>query len=1043
MLSARTALRGFAVALSAALFACAASAADSIPSSAKTMAIDGSDVILKLWEGPGPDGNVVPHYSISLDGQEFCDPRPTSYVLKLRHGRFDPLSASPAPQIEPGFEADETMSLYIVQFVTQPLEEFRQAIGDLGGTVHTFLSQHAHIVKMDPDVRDAVEALPFVRWVGPFHPAYRLEEYMLDNAEWANQLFPLQKYNIAVFESGMAQKDIVADRIEDMGGYVDRRHAGKVLLEATLTPEQLFEVIRWDEVMFVDRWSPGEADMDIARNIGGANFIENETGFTGQGVRGEIIDLGFNLTHVDFQSRPLIQHTTVNTDSHGASCSGITFGDGTGNPQGRGMLPDGQGIVADWDVVSIGQPRYDHTGELVQDPYFAVFQTASVGSDRTTEYTNISADTDAALFDFDIVHCQSQSNSGWEDSRPQAWAKNIISGGGVYHYNTEDKDDDCWCSGASTGPATDGRVKPDLCSFYDDIFTTTSGSSTAYTSGFGGTSGATPIIAGHVGVFFQMWSEGVFGNPYDPNATVFENRCHMTTAKAALINTAEQYAFDGLDHDMTRVHQGWGMPDLERLYNMRYKMLIVDETEVLTNLGSAIYSVAVEPAEEMLKATLVYADPPGTPYGNQHRVNDLTLRVTSPSNVIYYGNNGLMEGNWSTPGGSPNEVDTVENVFVENPESGMWTVEVIAYEIIEDGHVETGQLDADFALVVTGVQETLPALVIQLPFGVPPMIPPGEPTEIEVRILEGDEAVVPGTETLHYRFDENDAFMTASLQHLGGEDYLAVLPDADCDELPQLYVSAEGDGGTVVTAPRNAPDSLYEIPEIGVINFVYGDDFENEAGWTVEDQNLGTGSWVREVPEGNGGSRGDPSSDYDGSGKCWVTGNDYDEDIDGGPTILTSSTIDLTGWPEATLSYARWFYNDDNDADNLLCEISNDDGATWVTLEDISSSAGWTVASFRVADFVTPNDQIRLRFSSKDNPNDSVTEAAIDALEFTEFSCDDACPEDVNGDEFVDIDDLFDVLAHWAEGEGDYDVNDDGTVDIDDVFAVLSAWGPC
>ncbi|UCD76105.1 MAG: hypothetical protein JSV91_04115, partial [Phycisphaerales bacterium] len=44
------------------------------------------------------------------------------------------------------------------------------------------------------------------------------------------------------------------------------------------------------------------------------------------------------------------------------------------------------------------------------------------------------------------------------------------------------------------------------------------------------------------------------------------------------------------------------------------------------------------------------------------------------------------------------------------------------------------------------------------------------------------------------------------------------------------------------------------------------------------------------------------------------------------------------------------------------------------------------------------------------------------------------CPEDLNGDLMVDIDDVFEVLAHWGEGAGMYDVNDDGTVDIDDLF---------
>jgi hypothetical protein len=53
------------------------------------------------------------------------------------------------------------------------------------------------------------------------------------------------------------------------------------------------------------------------------------------------------------------------------------------------------------------------------------------------------------------------------------------------------------------------------------------------------------------------------------------------------------------------------------------------------------------------------------------------------------------------------------------------------------------------------------------------------------------------------------------------------------------------------------------------------------------------------------------------------------------------------------------------------------------------------------------------------------------------------CPEDVNLDGVVDIDDLFAILGHWGEGPGQYDVNNDGNVDIDDIFAILGAWGPC
>ena len=96
-------------------------------------------------------------------------------------------------------------------------------------------------------------------------------------------------------------------------------------------------------------------------------------------------------------------------------------------------------------------------------------------------------------------------------------------------------------------------------------------------------------------------------------------------------------------------------------------------------------------------STMVYTDPPGTTSSaSLHRINDLTLKVTSPSAVVYWGNNGLLTGNWSVAGGAANTIDTVENVFVENPEAGIWDVQIIASEVNQDSHVETPELDADF-----------------------------------------------------------------------------------------------------------------------------------------------------------------------------------------------------------------------------------------------------------------------------------------------------------------------------------------------------------
>ena len=58
--------------------------------------------------------------------------------------------------------------------------------------------------------------------------------------------------------------------------------------------------------------------------------------------------------------------------------------------------------------------------------------------------------------------------------------------------------------------------------------------------------------------------------------------------------------------------------------------------------------------------------------------------------------------------------------------------------------------------------------------------------------------------------------------------------------------------------------------------------------------------------------------------------------------------------------------------------------------------------------------------------------------------CTNSCPEDLNHDDKVNIDDLFIILGAWGTCEGcPEDLTGDGKVNIDDLFVILGAWGPC
>jgi hypothetical protein len=581
-------------------------------------------------------------------------------------------------------------SAYLLQFRTTLSDAQRHQLTGLGVRLGAFVQDGTYVARMTSTAR--VSRLSYVREVRPFQARPQIAA-----------LGGASGYLITLAEQDTRDQATVAAKVKSLGGKVivvsqDREH-----IMAVLDPGQAAQLATLPAVIAIDPVSAPETDMAISRESSGANYVETAGGYRGQGVRGEVMDGGFRATHQEFRAKPPVMHTANSTDiSHGTSTFGEIFASGVSSAH-RGVLPEGQGIMA---VYNSGD-RYAHTKQLVDPagPYRAVFQSNSWGDALTTSYTSVSQAMDRIVFDTDILICQSQSNAGTRSSRPQAWAKNVLSVGGHYHYNTLTRADDKWNGGASIGPAADGRVKPELSNFYDRIDTTSSSSDTSYTASFGGTSGATPITCGNAGLMFQMWADGVFDGGPGKARDVFASRPHAATAKALLVNSAEQYEFSGTTHDQTRTHQGWGSVSVRNLYDRAkaggWKLpVLVNETDLLTTGQTRRYTVTSN-GQTPLRATLAYTDPAGSPTAAKATVNDLSLKVTAPDGTVYWGNNGLLAGNWSTSGGAANTVDTVENVFVRAPAAGTWTVEVVATAVNVDGHVETAATDADYALVVS------------------------------------------------------------------------------------------------------------------------------------------------------------------------------------------------------------------------------------------------------------------------------------------------------------------------------------------------------
>ncbi len=382
-------------------------------------------------------------------------------LLRLRCGAFDPLQGWPA--FAPPLRATG-QRLCAVQFRTAILPEYRQEILRQGGEIVGYWPGSAYLVRADAAARQRLAAAPFVRWLGMVPTGAKLDPAL--QAHFVRTTGPRpHAVDCNVLLAERHERAAVGAAVAELGGTVLQPNEGSIYLVARMPLDRLVELAARDDVLWLDLATPIGMDLNVARIQGGANTVEFGGGLRGEGVRAQILE-GLQQSHHDLLGRVLIQCDSQ--EPHGHCTAAIVGSSGAGNTNARGIMPACELVessVFAWN----GASRAAITAAAVDPagPYRVMQATASWGHSATPDYTTLSADLDDILFRFDLATTQSQSNTGTQFSRPQAWAKNVIAVGGVFHQDTASPLDDAWgrvgATPASVGPASDGRIKPELC----------------------------------------------------------------------------------------------------------------------------------------------------------------------------------------------------------------------------------------------------------------------------------------------------------------------------------------------------------------------------------------------------------------------------------------------------------------------------------------------------------------------------------------------------------------------------------------------------
>ena len=191
-----------------------------------------------------------------------------------------------------------------------------------------------------------------------------------------------------------------------------------------------------------------------------------------------------------------------------------------------------------------------------------------------------------------------------------------------------------------------------------------------------------------------------------------------------------------------------------------------------------------------------------------------------------------------------------------------------------------------------------------------------------------------------------------------------------------------------------AQDLIYEL-DAG-----YSDDFSIDLGWEVSsDDNLTSGEWVREIP--NGTTYGWQQNisiinpDVDAVGDCggyaFVTGNMANadagsDDVDDGRTTLISPEMNLTYYDNPLISFQTWFQNDggtqgSSPNDSLLVFLSNGIETVLIYYRTSSSaSQQWISSEILLTNVMEMTNVMHVIVETMDGDPGHLVEAGFDKL---------------------------------------------------------------
>lgn len=263
-------------------------------------------------------------------------------AIHLRYASFDPLQGEPEMAlalVSP--VAVESAGAYLLQFVGPVREEWKAAVRQAGVTLYGYVPDYAFLARGEAAALARARALPFVRWVGPYHPAYRLAPDLAAESLEAGGV-----QSLAVQTLPDADLEALAAQVIAWGGQVEARFAGEMsgYLKVDLPAARLGDLAALDGVTWIEPSLPQKLFNDVGGGtIMKASTVRASLGLYGSGQVVAVADTGLDVGTTgaamsdDFEGRivdgrslcdPAMRTTWDDLNGHGTHVAGSVLGSG-------------------------------------------------------------------------------------------------------------------------------------------------------------------------------------------------------------------------------------------------------------------------------------------------------------------------------------------------------------------------------------------------------------------------------------------------------------------------------------------------------------------------------------------------------------------------------------------------------------------------------------------------------------------------------------------------------------------------------------------